>query len=190
MYVTPKKASEHFNVTDQALRKWANEGVIKYYTTKGGHRRYFIGDPNSLPNEPERRKIIYARVSSRKQERDLSRQIESLQNRFPDYEVITDIGSGINFRRKGFRTILEGLFLGTVSEVVVAHKDRFSRFGFELFEWIFQEHKAQLLSIEEENKSHEEELSEDIMAIITVFTSRYYGSRKYKVLQENKSLPS
>jgi len=185
MYVSPKEASKHYNVSEQALRSWAINGTIKYITTKGGHRRYSVS--NAI--EPEcKQSIIYARVSSKKQQGDLDRQIEYMRSKYPEHRIITDIGSGINFKRKGFKTILDGLFKGTIKEVVVAKRDRFTRFGFDLFEWIFKEHKAQLFSDSNETEDSGRELSEDLMAIITVFSSRYYGKQKYKVLSENKDL--
>ena len=187
MYVKPKEASKHYNVSEQALRQWAHDGKIKYYTTKGGHRRYSIGTID--PKNEAGAKVIYARVSSKKQQGDLDRQVEFLQNKYPKYRVVTDIGSGINFKRRGFKGILEGVFKGTIKEVVVAKRDRFTRFGFDLFEWIFTEHNSQLISDQSDiGKCPENELSEDLMAIITVFSSKYYGRRKYKVLQENKDL--
>jgi predicted site-specific integrase-resolvase len=185
MYVTPKEASKYYNVSEQALRSWAITGKIKYFTTKGGHRRYST-DEQVGNNEGE--KVIYARVSSRKQQGDLDRQIKYLQSKYPTHRIVSDIGSGINFKRKGFKGILEGVFKGTIKEVVVAKRDRFTRFGFDLFEWIFEKHKALLIPDQPDGKPEESELSEDLMAIITVFTARYYGKRKYSVLQENKDL--
>jgi predicted site-specific integrase-resolvase len=112
-----------------------------------------------------------------------------LQKKYPEHKLISDIGSGINSKRKGFRSILEGVFKGTIEEVVVASKDRFSRFNFELFEWIFQEHNSILVSDSKEpSKTEEQELSEDLMSIVTIFSSRFYGRKRYKVLQENKNL--
>jgi len=196
MYVTPKEAIKYYKVSEQALRSWANTGKIQYYTTKGGHRRYLLPTENTTNElgdvtgeaEQHRKKIIYARVSSQKQKGDLGRQIEFLKTKYPDYQVISDIGSGINFDRKGFKNILDGVFKGTISEVVVTHRDRFTRFGFELFEWIFQQHNSQLLSDQTDNKNAQEELSEDLLSIITVFTARYYGKRKYKILSENPNI--
>lgn len=191
MYVHPKEASKHYNVSQQALRSWSIQGRIKYITTKGGHRRYCIAttNPNDQYRETTGEKIIYARVSSAKQQDDLDRQIRYLQSRYPDHRVVSDIGSGINFQRKGFKRVLEGVFSGTIQEVVVAQRDRFTRFGFDLFEWIFTQHGALLLSDQTDVEGRpERELSEDLMAIITVFSARYYGKRKYKVLQENKNL--
>jgi excisionase family DNA binding protein len=184
MYVKPKEASKYFKVSDNTLRMWATSGKIKYITTEGGHRRYLINDNLNQTKQPECKKIIYARVSSRKQQDDLERQSNYLKSKYPEHILITDIGSGINFERTGFKRILEGVFNGGIQEVVVAHKDRFSRFGYSLFEWIFKQHNSKLLCDSESEIDETKELSEDLMAIITVFTSRYYGQRKYK----NKSL--
>lgn len=183
MYVKPTEASKFFNVSENALRQWANEGKIKYNTTKGGHRRYFIENEGYSKENPEieRIKIIYARVSSAKQRDDLDRQSEYLKTKYPTHKLITDVGSGINFERSGFKRILEGVFKGTIEEVVVAHKDRFTRFGFSLFQWIFSQHNSKLLYDEEQQQtSNEQELSDDLMAIVTVFSARYHGKRKYK----------
>ena len=182
MYVRPKQASKYYNVSEQALRVWANTGKLKYTTTQGGHRRYLLENIDTTTNilPAEQRKIIYARVSSRKQKDDLDRQSEYLKSKYPSHTLITDIGSGINFDRPGFKRILEGVFSGTIKEVMVAHKDRFSRFGYSLFEWIFQQHNSKLVYDSESETSKQQELSDDLMAIITVFSARYYGRRKYK----------
>ena len=100
MYVSSKKAQAFYNVSPQTLRHWANTGKIKIKKTTGGHNRFFI------PKETRKNKykeIIYARVSSKKQESDLKKQIQFLKNKYPQFTVIKDIGSGINFNRKGLR---------------------------------------------------------------------------------------
>jgi predicted site-specific integrase-resolvase len=189
MYVEPKEASAYYKVSENTLRTWANEGRIQCIKTKGGHRRYFL-EPREQEQlkeqlreqlkESREKRIIYARVSSRKQKDDLIRQTKYLSQKYPTYNLVTDIGSGINFNRKSFKRILEDLFKGNIREVVVTHKDRFSRFGYNLFEWIFQQHGAKLVCDKETTESETEELSEDLMAIITAFTARYHGRRKYK----------
>lgn len=179
MYVLPKKAIEYYGVSDNTLRTWANEGRIKYITTQGGHRRYMLEKPSDNPKPKHQEEIVYARVSSRKQRSDLGNQTDYLTEKYPGYKVVTDIGSGINFERPGFKRILEGVFEGTIKKVVVAHRDRFTRFGYQLFEWIFSKHGALLISDQESQGSEHEELSEDLMAIITVFSARYHGKRKY-----------
>ena len=191
MYVTPKEASKYYSVSENALRWWANSGQIKYITTKGGHRRYFLGDaPEESKEEESKIKVIYARVSSAKQKSDLERQGEYLRTKYPEHTLITDTGSGINFERRGFKRILEGVFKGNITEVVVAHRDRFTRFGYNLFEWIFKQHGAELVCDEKEAPNEQEELTDDLMSIITVFSARHYGRRKYanRLLQESTLL--
>lgn len=178
-YVTPKEAAEKLKVSRDTIRRWAIDGKIKHITTEGGHRRYLIEDKR----KEERENIIYGRVSSKKQEGELLNQTKLLQDKYPKHTLIEDIGSGINFKRKGFRGILEKVFSKSIGEVVVAYPDRFSRFGFELFQWIFEQHGSSLKSInDEQERSEEQELAEDIMSIITVFSARYHGRRNYNKL--------
>ena len=180
-YVKLDIAKTYYNVSSATLRRWARDGQINYKATNGGHYRYYIDeydDPNTIISSGEY--IIYARVSSAKQHQDLQRQISSLQAEFPKYKLVTDIGSGINYQRKGFQTILEQLFNRNIKEVVVAYPDRWSRLGFDLFEWIFEKFGAKLTYINQNNKTPQEELLSDVMEVFTVFSARYYGSRKYK----------
>jgi putative resolvase len=119
-------------------------------------------------------------VSSKKQLDDLERQINSMVNQFPDHELIKDCGSGINFKRKGLQTLLEQTMSGDVEEIVVAHKDRLCRFGFELIESICNFYGTKLIVLDhEEHRSTEQELSEDILSIVTVFACKQMGRRKY-----------
>ena len=118
-------------------------------------------------------------------------KINFLTKKYPSYEIITDIGSGINFKRKGLQQILDDLFEQNISEVVVASKDRFSRFGYELFEYIFNKFGAKITCVNKQlDQTIKEELAEDLLSIITVFTARYHGKRKYNVHQENKNIPN
>lgn len=188
---TPKQLSEHFGVTPQTLKDWEANGTLKCKKTKGGHRRYIYTAPvhKCKSRNEEKKKYIYARVSSPKQKGDLQRQIDSLQSVYPTFEVIKDIGSGINFKRRGLITLLDNVFKGNVSHIVVAHKDRLARFGSELFQHIFT-YFGVSLSIHSDTGVKEpiNELAKDLLSIVTVFTARYYGSRTYKVLQKNKIL--
>ena len=173
-YVSPAEASEFYQVTEETLRDWSKKGSIDFIKTKGGHRRYKI-DTN------DGKRIIYARVSSKKQEGDLKRQITYLKKRYPDYEVVSDIGSGLNFKRPKFKWILEQVFEGNVEEVVVSTADRFARYGTEeFFRWIFSKFGATLtICRNTKSKSSNEELADDLLAIITVFTAKYHGQRSY-----------
>lgn len=175
-----KDAAKHYNISVSNLRKWAREGRIETEITEGGRYNYIIRDVQEQCPEQISQSIIYARVSSKKQQNDLQRQVSMLQGAFPDSTLITDIGSGINFKRKGFRKIMELLFQRKIQSVVVAHGDRFSRFGFDFFQWIFKEFGATLESVRNAEPNSNAELADDLMEVITVFTARYYGRRKYK----------
>lgn len=185
-YVSAKEASEYFGVCSETLRDWANKEQLDCIKTKGGHRRYYIEE-----EKDDRKCYVYARVSSRKQEGDLKRQVKYLRGKYPSYEVITDIGSGLNFKRQGFRTILEELFQGNIRDVVVSSGDRFSRFGTrEFFGWLFEQFNAKLTILQNRNyENPEQELSEDLLEIITVFSARYHGRRKYTDNEESKNIP-
>lgn len=185
IHVSSKDARKYFSVDDSTLRRWAREGTIQTIQTKGGHYRYSIPASTKPTDDEEPRQdigqyVIYARVSSKKQEEDLERQIRHLQSMFPDHTVVRDIGSGLNYKRRGFQAILEQLFKGNIKRVVVAHQDRFTRFGFDFFEWLFKHFGAVLEAVNRTTKSREQELLGDVMEVFTVFTARYYGSRNYK----------
>jgi predicted site-specific integrase-resolvase len=143
----------------------------------------FTGDkPNTTI---KRLKICYCRVSSQGQKDDLQRQISFMRDHFPNHTIMSDIGSGINFKRKGLRTILEQSCKGLVEEVVVAYRDRLCRFAFELLQWIFQCHGVKLVvynnGVEDESTGPDNgELAEDLLAIINVFNCRVNGKRKYQ----------
>ena len=176
------EACKHYNVSAETLRVWADGGKIVAVKTAGGHRRY------ELPKKPDRKRYVYARVSSRKQEGDLERQVGYLVRKYPHHEVIRDIGSGLNFKRKGFRSILEQLFEGAIEEVVISSSDRFSRFGTrEFFGWLFEHFGATLTILNNTHyKDPDAELSADILEIITVFSAKFHGRRHYQ--QEDQDL--
>ena len=174
---TPKQLAEKLHVSKETLRLWADKGRIHVIKTDGGHRRYIYNSEEGN----KKNNFIYARVSSAKQKRDRDRQVKQLEKKYPHHAIITDIGSGINFKRKGLISILESVFEGNVGEIVIAYKDRLTRFGFELFEMLFKHFSTTLTVVNNnDNETPETELAEDLMSIITVFTARYYGSRKYK----------
>jgi excisionase family DNA binding protein len=186
---TPKQLSELLNVSTETIRLWSIEGKIRTVVTKGGHRRY-IYKQKTANDGLEKISYIYARVSSHKQQHDLERQIDFLKARYPNYVVVSDIGSGLNYKRRGFNTILDKLIDGLVAEVVVAYRDRFVRFGFDFMEHLFKRHGAVLRV--HENKRFKDSISElhdDLLSIITVFTARYYGTRKYRN-KESSLLPN
>lgn len=186
---TPRKLSELLNVTQHTLAEWEKEGKIKATKTKGGHRRYIYSKIDESKDNDTKKKYIYARVSSRKQIDDLQRQVAFLQEKYPNYEVIQDIGSGINFKRKGLITLLDNVLGGNVSHIVVAHRDRLARFGYDMFSYLFARFKVSITIVQDNDiKEPAKELAEDLLSIITVFTARYHGSRKYTIQPESENL--
>ena len=186
-YVPTREAQKVIGVPSFTLRQWADSGHIDTIRTPGGKRLYniakFVNKRSTANNQlsDTREKICYCRVSSVGQKEDLERQVQSMQSLFPDHKIITDIGSGINFKRKGLLNILELSQSGAVSEVVVAYRDRLCRFAFELFEWFFQHNKVKLVVLNKEmDASGNTELAEDLLSIIHVFNCRAQGKRKYK----------
>jgi putative resolvase len=185
-YLKPQDVSKLLNLTPTTLINWENEGRITCIRTKGGHRRYLLSSiverfPDLKP-APIRRKICYGRVSTASQKDDLSRQLDFFRSHYRDYECLSDIGSGINFKRKNFKAILDCAIKGNLEELVVTHRDRLCRFGFELIEGIVEgQSNGKIVVLDKEETSPEVELTRDLLAIITVFSSRLYGLRSHKI---------
>jgi predicted site-specific integrase-resolvase len=119
---------------------------------------------------------------------DLERQKDFFRREYPDYELVTDVGSGLNWKRKGLKTILEQSMLGNIERVVVAHRDRLCRFAFELIEFIFESNNVKLLVLDTEaGESGNDELTSDILSIIHVYSCRAIGKRRY-TSQKNKNI--
>jgi putative resolvase len=190
-FVPIREASRLTGLGHQTIRKMADDGTIRCYKTPTGQRRIdiqsiqeFCSTPPNVPKEPtfSKKNFIYARVSTKKQVDDLSRQLEFLQQpQYTGYTVVTDIASGINFKRKGLATILESCLQGDIGEIVVAHKDRLCRFGYELVEQLVNKAggKITVLGDSGNDKSDEQELTDDLLAIIHVFSCRQMGKRSY-----------
>lgn len=191
MYVTPGEAAEYYKVCRETIRLWSNQGTIPFSKTKGGQRRYWI-EPKvkktivvkkkNINQDKIKDTVVYARVSSIKQQ-NLEKQIQALENycqeKKYDYSVITDIASGINFKRKGLQTILEAVLQGTIKKIVVAHNDRLARVGLDLVKWFLTCKGAQIEVVFNESNDGKEELSEDIISIITHYTAKFNGSKRY-----------
>ena len=190
---SPREVCERYKITSRTLLNWSYDGRIKFIRTTGGHRRYIIDDTElgelrdltelgKLRELRVRRKMCYCRVSTIGQKEDLERQVEFFRLEYPNHEIITDIGSGLNFKRKGFNSILDFAIKGDVGEIVVTHRDRLCRFGFELVERIVTEHShGRIVVLNKKETSPQEELSNDLISIITVFSSRLYGLRSHQI---------
>ncbi len=137
-------------------------------------------------NNKIKKKICYCRVSSQKQKEDLERQIEFMKEKYPGYEIISDIGSSLNLNRKGLVKILDMTIEGEIDELVIAYKDRLARFGFDMIENLIHKYsKGKIIIVNrEKEKTPMEEVSEDIISIMNVYVAKINGLRKYKTQME------
>ena len=187
MYVPSRKACLELGVHANTLRRWADEGKIRYIRTAGGKRLY---DCSSIEqNSSTKKNYCYCRVSSSKQKDDLERQVSFMQSKYPDHTILRDVGSGLDFKRKQLHFLLEECAMGRVGEVVVAYRDRLCRFGFELLEWFLSKNSVKLVVLEQQELSPQQELVADLLSVITVFSCRVHGLRKYRTaVKEDSSL--
>ncbi len=184
-HYTLKEASEILGVSIKTLQLWDKEGKIRYVRTPGGRRRIPESEIKRILGLKEERKIIgYARVSSNKQKDDLERQIELIKNyakeRGWEIEILKDVGSGLKENRKNFQKLLRMVVNREISKVVVAYSDRLTRFGFKTLEELFEGYGCEIIVINEEEKSPQEELIEDLITIISHFAGKLYGMRSHK----------
>ncbi|MCY7381064.1 MAG: IS607 family transposase [Microcoleus sp. CAN_BIN18] len=188
-YVTPREACKFLSVSEKTLRNWDEAGKIQAIRTPTNHRRYDI-DSVFSDGIDRRFTALYCRVSSAKQKEDLERQVNYLQELYPQGQVFKDIGGGLNFKRKGLLTLLGQVMSRDISQIVVCHPDRLARFGSDLIRWICEQNDCQLVVLSRTDLSPEREILEDTLAIIHVFGCRLYGLRKYKsAIKEDPSLP-
>jgi putative resolvase len=192
-YVKLRQAVELTGLHPNTLRKYADEGKIETLRTPYGQRLFNCESFLSIPSASKI--ILYCRVSSPKQRKDLDSQIASLVSLYPQAEVIKDIGSGLNYKRKGLKAILERASSSDKFTLVVAHKDRLARFGVELIEHMLTINGCQLLVLNDDVRKSDpqRELTEDLLAIIHIFSCRLYGQRRYSnsnnQKQEDSSVP-
>ncbi|MHB1957243.1 MAG: IS607 family transposase [Sulfobacillus sp.] len=184
-----REAAEFFGVTPSTLRRWEHEGkLIPDERTAGGYRRYDVARirPEQFHHHAVLRKTIaYARVSSHDQKDDLERQKQVLElycaRQGWTFEVIADLGSGMNYHKKGLKRLLNDVLADRVGRLVVTHKDRLLRFGAELVFAICEAKQVEVVILNHgEDTTFEEDLAQDVLEIITVFSARLYGSRSRK----------
>jgi predicted site-specific integrase-resolvase len=185
MFVPLRVAAKHYNVSKQTISAWASKGDLEFTILPGGHRRFKIkGDGNVDVKETPRKEkvdVCYCRVSSGGQKEDLKRQIAYMQRKYPGWEIVSDVGSGLNWKRNGLKTLLRRCMQGDIRQVAVAHKDRLARFGYQIIEYMLGECGVKLLCDDSEiHVSKERELVDDILSIVTVFSARIHGQRHYK----------
>ncbi len=180
---TLRDACDIMQIDPTTLRKWDREGKIRCVRLQNNFRRIPESEINRILGiRDERSSYIYARVSSSGQKGDLDRQIEKLRVSSPESEVISDIRSGMRFNRKGFLKLLELIESDKVLVIYITHKDRLARFGYDLVEKICEMHGTRIVTVDgEELLTAHEELSRDLISIITSFSARLYGLRSHKI---------
>lgn len=191
-WLRPGQVAQLYDVNPATVRRWEQLGKIHALKTPLGYRLFdrqsiqamLDQDPldETHPNKKTKTNFLYCRVSSHHQAPDLARQRTFLQSRYPDYQLVSDIGSGINFKRKGLQTILDAAIDGNLQTLVVSHKDRLCRFGFELIEHIINRSGGKIIILDHQDDkpgSSNEELAEDLLSIVAVFNARQMGARRY-----------
>lgn len=182
------EAAHVIGVSVTTLRRWEKEGKLPTHRIRSGHRRYKLSEIRpelARTLEVHRQTIAYARVSSHDQKTDLERQKQVLEmycaGQGWTFEVVSDLGSGMNYHKKGLKYLLHAILDGKVGRLVIAHKDRLLRFGAELIFAICEAKNVEVVILNQgEDTTFEEDLAKDVLEIITVFSARLYGSRSRK----------
>lgn len=190
MKVPIGKAAKEIGVTEDTLRRQELEGKITSERTKGGHRRYDIDEIKTFISSKNNKKIEkiavgYVRASTPNRKDDLERQKQVLELYFASkgqkYKIIEDIVSGLNYNKKGLKELILLIETNKISHLVLKFKDRLLRFGSEIVFELCRLHGVEVVILSEDNqKTYEEELVEDVLSIITVFSAKLYGSRSHK----------
>jgi len=200
-FVGGKEASKIIGVHQRTLYLWDEKKLIETIRTPGGKRlynvekyikeqecenenklnNYICEDLDSLDKISGKLNICYVRVSSNGQKDDLERQKEQMIKKYPNHKVIEDIGSGLNLNKRGIKKIITLAIDGKINELVVAYRDRLTRFGFELIEELIKKYSNGNIKIlnEKEQIEPEEELVKDVMSIMNVYVAKMNGLRKY-----------
>ena len=196
MFLSIGRASRALGISVSTLRRWEQEGmIIAAYRTPGGHRRYSLrvlqDSLGLIADVASRITVAYARVSSSDQREDLDRQRQRLDDycaaECKNYEVIDDLGSGLNYKKRGLKKLIHLILGGRVDRLILTHKDRLLRFGAEIIFYLCSYCGTEVEVIDDTGSlTDEEALTRDVLEIITVFSSRLYGKRAHK----NKPLKS
>ena len=193
---SPQEFGKLIGRTTNTLQKWDRRGILKAHRSPT-NRRYYTHDQylvyRGLVAQEQGLTIVYTRVSGVAQKPDLANQMKALeaycqQHTITVDEWLSDIGSGLNYKRKQFNRLMELVELGQVRRLVIAHKDRLVRFGYGYFEAFCQRHNTEIIVMNGEALSPEQELVQDLMAIMTVFASRLPGLRSYKKAMKDAAL--
>ncbi len=200
----PHEFAEKIGVSVETLRRWDRTGKLKAKRTPSNHRYYTEEDllqaRGLKPITEERLIKVYCRVSSAKQKNELANQKLSMEQfclarGYAVDEWVEEIGGGLNFKRKKFLNLIEEAISGRIETIVIAHKDRLCRFAFDLIEQLLQKRGCQIVVANAESMSPQQELVEDLMAVVHCFSCRLYGSRsdrkqKEKAIRDILNIPS
>lgn len=188
--VSIAEAAKALGVSPQTLRRWEREGkAVPTEKTAGGRRRYDLAklrpDLFRAESVADRKTVAYARVSSHDQKEDLERQKKVLEMYCSaagwTYEIVDDLGSGMNYRKKGLKRLIDGILDESIGRLVLTHKDRLLRFGAELIFALCEARNVEVVILNRGgDATFEEDLAKDVLEIITVFSARLYGSRSRK----------
>jgi len=184
----PKEVCQKLGISYRTLQSYVKKGYIKPIVLQSGKWRFREEDVERLMGIIRKRKVIlYARVSSNTQKDDLVNQVKYLEENVKEYDqVITDVGSSLNMKRRGFVKLLSMILNNEVSKVIIAYPDRLVRFGFEILEEVCKAHNCELVVLNREDKTPEQELVEDLISILVSFSGKLYGmgSHKYEKVRK------
>lgn len=199
-FIGIREASNATGLSEASLRRFFDQGFISGYKTPAGQRMFNTksidtfrnvnsdGHSDAQETEVSRINIVYTRVSTKSQQDDLERQISFVRQFIEEkglnsnnYTFISDIGSGINFNKKGFNRILDISMQGNIGEVIISNKDRLSRFGYDLIEKIISKGGGKITVIQDPRaNSSEQELAEDLLSIVHIYSCRQMGKRSHR----------
>ena len=185
---SPKQFGKMIGKSVNTLQRWDRQGILKAHRSPT-NRRYYTHEQylqyRGFVSSEQGKVIAYARVSSPSQKKDLATQKEALRAYCQEHGIkvdqwVEDIGSALNYKRKGFNQVIEQIELGQVKRLIIGYEDRFVRFGYDWFEAFCQRHGTDITVINGESFSPQEELVRDLIAIVTVFSARLHGLRSHK----------
>ena len=190
MWITSIEYQKRYNISPQLFYLWRTTGKLQTKELVKNHHLVWVEDE---PSNNPRVVAVYGRVSTSKQKQDLNNQIDVLKkyviSNGSNPKVFSDIGSGMNEKRPGLISLMNEIVQNKISKVVISHKDRLTRFGFGYLETIFKMYNTEIEIINlEDDKSFQEELTEDLIAIIHHFSMKFYGKRKNQVIDFSKQL--
>lgn len=189
------EAAEYIRRHPKTLERYDNEGVLKAHRTKTNRRYYTQSQLDDFLNrdgeadETNKKIVAYARVSSNHQKNDLKNQLSFIRNNTNAKglildEELSDIGSGLNYKRYNWNKLLDQVDQNQVKQIYITYKDRFVRFGFDWFDSFCKKHGCEIIVLNNVDTSPEQEVANDLISVIHVFSCRVYGLRKYKKVIE------